>query len=319
MGRREAGRRMSAGLRRAYYLLRLSRPLFLAGGFVFYGLGVAAALYDGLTLHWPVLLWGQVAVTAIQLMTHFSNDYFDLAADRLNESPTRWSGGSRVLPEGLLPPPAALWAAVAMAAVALTATAALALVYHQPIWPIALLLAAQFLAWEYSAPPLRLLSRGLGEATVALIVPVLTPLVGYALQAGRPGLLPLLASFPLAGLQAAMILVVNFPDAEADRRAGKVTLVVRLGEARAARLHPLLLAAAYLPLPALVGLGLPPLVAAAVLLPLPLGLWLALAVGRAGRGGPADWSRLAFWSIGLLMSTAGLELAAFILTLVARA
>jgi 1,4-dihydroxy-2-naphthoate octaprenyltransferase len=217
-----------------------------------------------------------------------------------------------VLPEGLLPPRAALMAAVTMALVALGTTAVLALVYRQPAWPVSLLLLAQFLAWEYSAPPLRLHSRGLGEVTVALIVPVLTPLVGYTLQAGRPAVLPLLAVFPLACFQAAMILVINFPDAASDRRAGKPTLVVRLGATRAARLHPALLALAYLSLPLLVAWGLPWAVALAVVLSLPLGVWLAVEVRRAHNGGRADWSRPAFWSIGLLMGTAVLELGVFL-------
>ena len=84
-------------------LTRLARPLFLVGGFVFYGLGVAIARYEGAALDVTALLWGQLAVTAAQLMTHFANDTFDLAADRANATPTRWSGGSRVLVEGLLP------------------------------------------------------------------------------------------------------------------------------------------------------------------------------------------------------------------------
>ena len=47
-------------------------------------------------------------MTAAQLMTHYANDYFDLEADRANRTPTRWSGGSRVLPAGVLPPRVAL-------------------------------------------------------------------------------------------------------------------------------------------------------------------------------------------------------------------
>jgi 1,4-dihydroxy-2-naphthoate octaprenyltransferase len=245
-------------------------------------------------------------------MTHFSNDYFDLEADRRNKTPTRWSGGSRVLAEGLLSPRAALWTAVVCAAIALLAVAALALIRQPAVWSIFLLLLALFLAWEYSAPPLRLHSRGLGEATVALVVPVLTPLVGYTIQAGRPALLPLLASFPPACLQAAMILVINFPDAAGDRTAGKRTLVLRLGPARAARLHRALLVAAYLATPLLVWLGLPPLVAAAVWLPLPLAVWLGWRMARGEWRDRAQWSGLAFWSIGLLMMTGGLELVAWL-------
>lgn len=304
---------MNRWLRRSYYLLRLGRPLFLAGGFLFFALGVTIALSEGFAMVWPVYFWGQVAVTAAQLMTHFSNDYFDLAADRLNaDRPSRWSGGSRVLADDLLPPRAALGAATAMALVSLVAIAVLALVYRQPGWQIALLLAGLLLAWEYSAPPLRLNGRGLGEAAAALIVPVLTPLTGYALAAGRPGVLPLLAIFPLACHQAAMILVINCPDAPSDWAAGKMTLVARLGARRAARLYPLLPVLAYGSLPLLVAWGLPPLTAAAVLAPLPLSAWLTWHMVAFARGATAAWNGLAFWSIGLLMGTAGLVLVAFL-------
>lgn len=94
--------------RRILFVLRMGRPLFLIGGLLLYGLGVAMALAAGAPLDLPALLWGQAAVTTIQLMTHYCNDYFDLAADVANRTPTRWSGGSRVLPEGWLAPRAAL-------------------------------------------------------------------------------------------------------------------------------------------------------------------------------------------------------------------
>jgi 1,4-dihydroxy-2-naphthoate octaprenyltransferase len=75
--------------------VKLGRPLFLGGGFVMYGLGAALAAFAGAHLDWTRYAWGQLAVTATQLMTHYANDYFDLAADRANRTPTRWSGGSR--------------------------------------------------------------------------------------------------------------------------------------------------------------------------------------------------------------------------------
>ncbi len=50
-------------LRQIFYLLRLARPLFLAGGFVFLGLGAAVALFEGHAFNLPVYLWGQVSVT----------------------------------------------------------------------------------------------------------------------------------------------------------------------------------------------------------------------------------------------------------------
>jgi 1,4-dihydroxy-2-naphthoate octaprenyltransferase len=291
--------------------VRLARPLFLVGGFVFYGLGVAIALYEGVALHVAALVWGQVAVTAAQLMTHFANDTFDLAADRANLTPTRWSGGSRVLAEGLLSPRVGLVAALGSGVVALLAIGMVWLARPNG-WAVALLLLAVMLAWFYSAPPLRLHSRGLGEVTVALIVPVLTPLVGYTIQTGAPGRLPLRTVVPLACFQVAMILVINFPDAAGDHHVGKRTLVLRLGGERAARLHRALLALGYLSLPLLVWAGLPWPVAVATLLPLPLAVWLAWRMARGAWREPAAWNGLGFWSIGLLMATAGLQLVAFL-------
>ena len=49
----------------------------------------------------------------------------------------------------------------------------------------------------------------------------------------------------------------------------------------------------------------------AVLWPLPLGVWLAWRMRGGGWRDPAAWNGLAFWSIGLLLASAGLELVAF--------
>jgi 1,4-dihydroxy-2-naphthoate octaprenyltransferase len=244
-------------------------------------------------------------------MTHYSNDYFDLAADRANTSPTYWSGGSRVLPDGLLPAWVALAGALAFAAIALLAILVLGFFVQPSSWTFLLPLLALLLAWEYSAPPLHLHSRGAGELTVALIVPVLTPLVGYAFQTGSVGWLLFPAVFPLACLQVCMVIAVYLPDAAGDRAVNKRTLVVRLGPARAARLYLLCLALAYGALPFLVILGLPAPVAAAVILPLPVALWQGYRLGRSAWADPAAWNSLAFWSIALLIVSASLETLAF--------
>jgi 1,4-dihydroxy-2-naphthoate octaprenyltransferase len=294
------------------YFVRLGRPLFLAGGFVFHALGVVMALYAGASLKLSVLLWGQVAITSMQLMTHYSNDYFDLEVDRANQTATRWSGGSRVLPDGRLPPRVALVAAVLFALLALVATFVLGLVLPAGPFAVPLLLLALVLTWEYSAPPLRLHSRGMGELVGALVVSGLTPLAGFYLQQRALTRLPFLAVLPLCCLQFAMLLAVHFPDAEGDAATGKRTLVVRLGRARAARLYLAALATAYALLPVLVWAGLPPSVAGAIILSAPLAAWLAWRTAHAAWSEPAQWNSLAFWSIGLLMGTAVLETAAFL-------
>jgi 1,4-dihydroxy-2-naphthoate octaprenyltransferase len=292
-------------------VIRLGRPLFLVGGFVFHGLGIALAGYQGAEIEVSTLVLGQIIITATQLMTHYSNDYFDLAADSANLTPTRWSGGSRVLVEESLPPRAALAAAIICGLVALTVASYLALFVQPAPLTMPLLLLTLFLAWEYSGPPLRLHSRGLGEITVALIVPGLTPLLAFYWQTGQLSWLPVGASLPLACLQAAMIMIIDFPDAAGDKEAGKRTWVVRLGPAAAARVCLALLGLAYVSLPLLAAVGLPWLAVVAMLIPAPAALWLARRLRAGAWGEPAAWNKLGFVAVALLMATAVLETAAF--------
>jgi 1,4-dihydroxy-2-naphthoate octaprenyltransferase len=292
--------------------IRLGRPLFLLGGFVFHGLGVAMALYDGAPFNPQAFVWGQLAVTSIQLMTHYANEYFDLEADRANPIRTRWAGGSRILADGHLPPAVALYTALTLGTVALGAALVLTFIVRPAILTGVLLALSLLLAWFYSAPPLRFHSRGLGEAVVALVVPVLTPLLGYYLQTDVITLLPLLATMPLAEFQFAMLLLIELPDAEGDRVANKRTLVVRLGERQAIRLHHLALLVAYSSLPLLVGGGLPVEIALVILAGLPLAGWQVWRLSREKRQDAALWDSLAFASIVLLLGSAGVETLVFL-------
>lgn len=297
---------------RMVYFLRLGRPLFLAGGFVLYLLGATMALYDGATLNLVMLVWGQVAVTLMQIMTHYSNDYFDLETDRANPTPTRWSGGSGILPAGHIAPGLALTTAVVAGLLALGVSLWLGLARPSGPLTLPLLLLALFLAWTYSAPPLQLHATGLGEGAAALLITGLTPFVGYYLQTGRLSVLALLAVAPLMVLQFIMLLLIEFPDAEGDAATGKKTLVVRLGAARAARLiqgtivfHIMLLGLLWIA-------GLPPLVVGVLSLFNAPGLaWLFYRLHQGVWAKPAWWNWLGFTGVALVMGSALVELAAF--------
>ena len=295
------------------HFLRLGRPLFLVGGFLLHALGAVIALYDGARLDLTVFLWGQVAITATQWMVHYANDYFDLAADRANRTPTQWSGGSRVLVEEHISPRLALVTALILAAVALTASLILAFYFQTGPLTLPLLLLALLLAWSYSAPPLRLHSRGVGELVVALLVPGLTVLVGYYLQAGRLALLPFLAAVPLVLFQFLMVLTIEFPDLSGDAAAGKATLVVRLGGERAAYLLLAILALSYLLLLPLTAAGLPERASLWVaLFTLPLSHWFAWQVRHGTWDDPRLWNWFGFFGIALLVGATALELIAFL-------
>jgi 1,4-dihydroxy-2-naphthoate octaprenyltransferase len=307
-------RPLSAAVRRVYAFIRLGRPLFLLGGFVLYGLGAAVATAQGRTIEPSLYLLGQAVVTAFQLMTQYANDFFDYEADRANATPTRWSGGSRVLPRGEVPRGLALAGALAAAAAGIAVLIVLASRHPGPLLvPIAL--AILVLSWLYSAPPLRLHSTGWGELDAVVVVTALVPFFAFYLQApdliGWPTLL--LALFPPCCLQFAMLLAVGVPDAVGDLAVGKRTLVLRLGGARAVRWHLTMLALAYAALPILVAGGLPVTVALTAALLAPIAVW-RICCGRGGRAlRPESWEGLTFWSIALLTLTAAAELAGFLL------
>lgn len=299
-------------MHRLIAFIALGRPLFLAGGFVMHALGVAMALYAGATLNLSALVWGQIAITSTQWMTQYANDYFDIQADRNNRTRTNWSGGSGVLLGGEIAPKTALVSALSLAVFALFATFVLIFAAGAGVLPLALMGFGMALAWFYSAPPLRLHSRGMGELATAIIVPLLVPLTGYSLQLGRLDTLPLLAVLPLCCFQFAMLLSIEFPDEQSDRASSKDTLVVRLGAERAARLYVAVLATGYALLPLLVLAGMPLLPMFAVGLTLPLG---GLQVYRILRGDyrvPKRWNSLAFGSVALLIASAVVMAFAFL-------
>ena len=285
----------------------MGRPLFLVGGFLLHALGAALAVQAGARFDAAVYVAGQVAITAVQWMTHYANEYFDVAADRANRTPTPWSGGSRVLVSGELPPRLALATALALASLALLATLALAVVCRQGAGAALILLALGW-AWSYSGPPLWLERNGLGELTVALLVPGLTPLVGYALQSGSAGGMPWEAVAPLCAFQFAMSLSINFPDAEGDRAVGKQTLLLRIGAWNAARLYVAAVIIGYALL-ALAASRQP----AAGLLTAPLGLWLCARMARGDWHAAEQWESLTFWSIAMHVGAMALQTAAVVL------
>ena len=294
-------------MRRILAFIRLGRPLFLGGGFILYALGAVIARWHGHAIDWQRYAIGQAAVTAFQLMTHYANDYFDYEADRANVTPTKWSGGSRVLPAGELPRRVALIAAIVLAAIGATTVMILDGEYTVPTFAAILVLA-----WFYSAPPVRLCATGFGELDTAIVVTGLVPWIAFYLQApDLIGLRMLLAAIvPLALLQIAMLLAIEFPDAAGDAATGKRTLVVRLGATRAAWLYVAITAAAYGWLPVAYTLGVPSRVVAAAAIPAPFALWRIVRI--ADHRDPMAYERLTFFAVFLLVATSGAMVAAFV-------
>ncbi|WP_332675699.1 prenyltransferase [Aromatoleum sp.] len=206
-----------------------TRPAFLSVTLAGSLIGLAAAHADGVAFE------GMRAVVTIlfALLAHAGanviNDYHDAVSGTDAANVDRifpFTGGSRFIQNGVLTVRAT--AMFGYALLGLVVPAGLWLVTQSGAELIGIGLAGLGLAWAYSAPPLKLASRGIGEAAVAagwLLVVVGADYV----QRGAFAWTPLAAGLSFALLVANLLYINQFPDHAADAAAGKCTLVVRLG------------------------------------------------------------------------------------------
>jgi 1,4-dihydroxy-2-naphthoate octaprenyltransferase len=197
-------------------------------------LGAALARSDG------PLAWGWLALTVlgifcVEAAKNASGEIFDWdsGADAAvaEEDRSPFSGGKRVLVDGLLTR-SQTWA-VALLGYAFGAGIGLVIVARREPRVLLIGVAGMALAFFYHAPPLRLSYRGLGELAVAVAYGPLVCAGTYLMQRHALPARVILAALPLGIAIAAFLWINEFPDRRADEKAGKCTLVVRLGAARA--------------------------------------------------------------------------------------
>lgn len=266
---------------------RAVRPQFLTVTAAAVGLGWTSALLAGLPLQWGKALLTLLGALCAHAGANVVNDYHDRDADA--DNPDRlfpYTGGSRIIQEARMSARAMAVYGYALAAVTMAIGIGLAAAGNARLLLVGA--AGLALAIAYSAPPLRLSGRGWGEAVVAsawLLVVVGADLVQRAAWSAQP----VLIGMPVACLVAAILWVNEYPDHAADRRAGKHTMVVRLGRIAAARVHLALVLFAHVWLIVVCALGALPAAALYGLLSLPLSLFAAcrlLAVARVEGSSP---------------------------------
>jgi 1,4-dihydroxy-2-naphthoate octaprenyltransferase len=233
--------------------------------------GTAIAWREGF-FHWGYFVLTLIGIVCINAGLDMSNDYFDhlSGTDESNQELTPFSGGSRVIQEGILPARKVLaWSllfyligiAIGLYLVALRG------------WPLLLLgLGGVFLAFFHNAPPIKLyyLLPGLGELAVGIGCGPIVVLGAYYVQTQRLSGEALWASIPVALLITAVLYVNEFPDYDADNLAGKKTIPAVLGRERAVWGYVALMVATYAALLIGIVLGHLPVTLLLVLLVLPL-------------------------------------------------
>jgi 1,4-dihydroxy-2-naphthoate octaprenyltransferase len=245
----------------------------LVGAFLLYALGMGVAFFLAEPLDWGTAWLGLGCVW----MWLLSSSYLKAFYDAEQQSQQR-----RMV----------LLAALLMLAVGAALTGLLFLRGQMKMVPLLFLGLGFFLSFFYGVPPLRLVYSGYGELAETVLLTNITPVLAFVLQAGEVHRLLAMLTFPLTALFLAMRLAGSLESYAADLKAGRRTLMVRMGWARGMILHNILVLSAYVLLGAAAWLGMPRALAWPGFLTLPVGLYQVWQMVQIGQGAPTRWQVL---------------------------
>ncbi len=216
-----------------------TRPKTLPAAVAPVSVGCALAVADQSFAFLPAAA-ALVVALLLQIGVNLANDYFDYikgidTRERL--------GPVRVSQSGLIPSATVKGAMIFIFLLAMIPGLYLAFIGG---WPVIIIgLASIIAALAYSGGPFPLASHGLGDLFVFIFFGLVAVCGTYYVQALR--LTPMVGVMgSIVGLMISAILVVNnLRDIQTDRRAGKRTLAVILGERATKFEYTLLQACAY--------------------------------------------------------------------------
>lgn len=275
-----AGDSPSRTLKRAFHA---TRPKFFPASALPVVVGTAWGVYATSSFDISVFVLALLATVCVHAASNVLNDVGDetIGTDRRNEQRIYpYTGGSRFIQTGILSQPRMARLGVTLLVIA--ALAGLALFNERGPAVLLFGLAGIALGVLYSLGPVKLSTLGLGETSVAIAFGVL-PVTGAAwLQGATIDVALVLFSLPVSVWVAAILLINEVPDIEADAACGKRTLPVRLGLLGTSRLYLAIQALAFAIIVALTVLGDLPLLAPLAPAGLMLLAWRASAAIKTG-------------------------------------
>lgn len=210
-----------------------TRPQFLLLSVFLVAHGAMLALWQGAS-DWLLAMLAAIALVLMHASVDVLNDWHDYARSGIDRQTRRtpFSGGSGFLPAGAISPRGALIFGLSMLSVASAIGLYLVWVSGRPLLVIGMAGVVSVVAYT------PFLSHvGLGELFAGLGLGTL-PVVGtYYLLSGRIDGVAWLSAVPAGLLTYNLLLLNEFPDAEADAAGGRRHMVVLLGKRKAAWLY----------------------------------------------------------------------------------
>ncbi len=221
------------------WLLVIRAP-FLPLSLVLAFLGTCIAWYEGY-FHLGHALLASFGLLLAHISVDVLNEYFDYKSGvDLETQRTPFSGGSGVLPAGLLKPRQVLWLGLISFLLIIPIGVYFIMVSGWQLLP--LLLVAGIFIFLYTP---FILKMGWPEWAPGVGLGTLPVLGVYFVQTGA--YLPaIVASIPSGILVHNLLLLNEFPDTEADKKAGRKTLPIAIGKRKASIVYSVLTIIVYL-------------------------------------------------------------------------
>ncbi len=217
-----------------------TRPQFLLLSVTLVLLGTAISWHEGCfdLLKFVLTMFGMLlAHSSVNVL----NDYFDYKSGiDLETTRTPFSGGSGILPQGLLKPKGVYMYGVGCLLTALAIGIYLTFISGWQLLPMIIL--GGLVIYFYTSHLTKWL---VGEFWAGLGLGILPVMGTYFVQTGRYSAEAFVASLASGFLTTNLLFLNEFPDVEADKKGGRYNLIIALGPRNASRLYAGLMAMTY--------------------------------------------------------------------------
>ena len=209
--------------------LRVIRVRFLLASVIAVSVGLAISWWQTsqIDVFYAALTMG--GVMALHASVDLLNDYWDFKRGIDTQTKrTKMSGGTGVLPEGLLKP-----SSVYRAGIGFLILGAIIGSYFVIIDGVIIAILLGFAIISIYFYSTKIVDSGLAEFFVA-VKGTMIVLGTYFIQASEITINPVLAGIVVGVLSSLVLFITSFPDYEADKSKGRKTLVIALGKEKAA-------------------------------------------------------------------------------------
>ena len=245
--------------------LRVIRVRFLLASIIAVSVGLALHWSQNGSLDYLDVILTFAGVLALHASVDLLNDYWDFKRGiDTKTTRTKMSGGTGVLPEGLLKP-----SSVYRAGVVFLIIGSLIGSYFVIMDGILIAIILGFAILSIYFYSTKIVDSGLGEFFVAVKGSMIV-MGTFFIQSGEVTVESILAGIVIGTLSSLVLFIASFPDHDADKSKGRKTLVIVVGKEKAIKLFWLFPLVSYVVILIGVSVNLFPLLSLISLLSFPL-------------------------------------------------